>query len=379
MKETLNKIPTPAYVLEEKLLERNLELIKSVREEAGVEIILAFKGFAMWGAFDLVRPYINAVTASSVNECQLAFEEMKCMSHTYCVAYDADEFDSILKYSSHITFNSLNQYNAFAERVKNYERPISIGLRVNHGFSEVETALYNPCAPGSRLGIPAAQLDTLPEGIEGLHFHSLCESNSFDLEKALKVFEEQFSAYFPQLKWVNFGGGHLMTHQDYDVQHLIQVLKEFRKRHPNLKVILEPGSAFAWETGSLYAKVLDIVENHGVRTAILNVSFAAHMPDCLEMPYQPTIRNAYKKDGYAHKYRIGGNSCLAGDYMDYWTFEQPLKIGDTIIFEDMIHYTMVKTTFFNGVKHPSIGILDKEGNFRLIKDFTYQDFRNRLS
>jgi carboxynorspermidine decarboxylase len=251
---------------------------------------------------------------------------------------------------------------------------------VNPEYSEVETELYNPCAPGSRLGIIAANLpDVLPSEIEGLHFHTLCESKSFDLEKTLQAFEEKFGRYLPHIKWVNMGGGHLMTHKDYDVDHLVKLLTEFRKRH-NVEIILEPGSAFAWETGYLVATVVDVVESKGIKTALLDVSFAAHMPDCLEMPYKPRIRDAYHEPVQDKPtYRMGGNSCLSGDYVGYWSFDQKLEIGNRIVFEDMIHYTMVKTNFFNGVGHPSIGIWNEKEGFRLVREFGYSDYKEKLS
>jgi carboxynorspermidine decarboxylase len=375
-----SKIPNPCYVIEERLLRRNLELIRNVGQEAGVEIILAFKGFSLWKVFPIVREYISGATASGANEARLAAEEMKSLAHTYSPAYTDSDFQTVLECSSHITFNSLTQLAHFSERIKTYSKHISVGLRVNPEFSEVKTELYNPCAPGARLGITTDQLgDTLPGEVEGFHFHTLCESSSFDLEKTLNAFEARFGRFLGQLKWVNFGGGHLMTREDYDTGHLIQVLKAFKVRWPNLSLILEPGSAFAWETGFLLASVVDIVENKGIKTAILNVSFTAHMPDCLEMPYQPKIRGAYQ-DAVEGKfaYRMGGNSCLAGDYMGYWSFDQPLKQGDPILFEDMIHYTIVKSTMFNGVTHPSIGIWNEKPGFMLLREFGYDDYKARM-
>lgn len=375
-----SRIPSPCYVLDESLLHKNLALIKSVSEASGVEIILAFKGFAMWSAFPVVRQYITGAAASGLHEAQLAFEEMKTRAHTFSPAFKEEEFDEILTYSSHITFNSLNQLNRFLPLVQKSGKPVSVGLRVNHEFSEVETSLYNPCAPGSRLGVLASQLQgQLPEGVEGLHFHSLCESYPTDLEKTLAAFEEKFGHLIDNVKWVNFGGGHLMTRKGYDIEHLIRVLKGFKQRH-KVHVILEPGSAFAWETGVLVSTVQDIAENKGIKTAILDVSFTAHMPDCLEMPYKPRIEGAYF-DPVAGKptYRMGGNSCLAGDYVGDWSFDHELKPGDRIVFEDMIHYTMVKTTTFNGVQHPSIGIWNDGSGFKLIRKFGYEDYKNRLS
>ncbi len=374
-----SKIPSPCYVLDENILRKNLELIKSVKDKANVEIILAFKSFAMWGAFPIIREYIPTATASSVNEAQLAYEEMGSKAHTYAPAYTDSDFDTIMSYSSHITFNSLNQYHRFKDKVLRQPDKISMGLRINPEFSSVETDLYNPCSPGTRLGIAIEDMpDLLPEHIEGLHFHTLCESKSFDLENTLKAVENKFGKYLNQIKWLNMGGGHLMTHKDYDIEHLITTLKAFKEKW-NIHLILEPGSAFNWGTGVLVSSVVDVVENKGIKTAILDVSFAAHMPDCLEMPYQPGIVNA-KPEATSGKptYRMGGNSCLAGDFVGYYSFDRELSVGDLIIFEDMIHYTMVKTTMFNGVNHPSIGIWTKDNMFKLLRKFNYQDYKNRL-
>lgn len=375
-----SQIPSPCFVLDEHLLEKNLKLIASVKERAGVDIILAFKGFAMWSAFPLVKKYIHSTTASSLNEARLAFEVFGTPAHTYAPAYTEQDFPGILACSSHITFNSLTQFERFLPEINNSGKKVSLGLRVNPEFSEVETELYNPCAPGSRLGMIAEQLpEQLPAEIEGLHFHTLCESKSYDLEKTLKAFEEKFGKYFSQISWVNMGGGHLMTHKDYKVDHLVQLLVDFRER-TGLEVILEPGSAFAWETGYLVSTVVDLVENKGIRTAMLDVSFAAHMPDCLEMPYKPRIMNSYYEPVVGKPtYRMGGNSCLSGDYVGFWSFDEELKTGDRIIFEDMIHYTMVKTTFFNGVQHPSIGSWNDQSGFKLIREFGFEDYKNKLS
>lgn len=375
----MSQLPSPCYVLDEALLRRNLQLIKSVKDRAGVDIILAFKAFALWEAFPIVREYIPTSTASSIHEARLAYEELGCLAHTYSPAYTDATFDDILRYSSHITFNSLSQFNHFAECVAAHDRHISCGLRINPEFSDVETDLYNPCAPGSRLGVVVDQLPaTLPAGIEGLHFHTLCESTSYDLERTLAVVEERFAPWLSQVKWLNMGGGHLMTRKGYDVEHLINLLSDFRARHPHLKVIMEPGSAFAWQTGTLETTIVDIVENHGIRTAILDASFACHMPDCLEMPYKPAIRGAKEGGEAPYTYRMGGNSCLSGDFVGDWSFDAPLAIGDRIIFEDMIHYTIVKTTMFNGVPHPAIAVRKADGTTQLWKEFTYDDYRNRM-
>ncbi len=375
------EIPSPCFVLEENLLRKNLELIKSVAERSGVEIILAFKGFAMWSAFPIVREYVTGATASSLHEAKLCAEEMKSPAHTYAPVYEPETFPEIIQLSSHITFNSLSQYERYYPMIRQSGKKVSVALRINPEFSEVETELYNPCAPGSRLGVIAEQLGgKLPEGIDGLHFHTLCESYSTDLEKTLAAVEEKFGTYLKQVKWLNMGGGHLMTRKGYDTEHLISLLKGLKARYPNLHIIMEPGSAFAWETGFLKATVLDLVENKGIKTAMLNVSFAAHMPDCLEMPYQPRIRNSeFGPVSGKPTYRMGGNTCLSGDYYGYWSFDEELQIGDNLILEDMIHYTMVKTTFFNGVQHPSIGMIKSNGEFRLIRQFGYDDYKNKLS
>lgn len=369
-------IPSPCFVLDERRLIQNLKVIDRVQQEAGVEIILAFKGFAMWSAFSTVRKYVNGATASSLNEVKLCNEKMGVKSHTYCVAYEDEEFDEIVSHSSHVTFNSMGQYEMFKARVP---KKVSIGLRVNPEWSDVDTDLYNPSSPISRLGVTADNLEDLPDRIEGLHFHVLCESSSHALEKVLQSFENKFGHLLSQVKWVNMGGGHLMTREGYDLDHLTRLLREFKAKH-GVNIILEPGSAFAWQTGDLHTTVLDVVENGGKKTAIFDGSFTCHMPDCLEMPYRPELKvgSSEKVEGW-NAYRLGGVSCLAGDFLeDYW-FEESLKIGDPIIFKDMIHYTMVKTTTFNGVKHPSIGIIREHGEFELVKRFGYEDFKNRLS
>ena len=374
-----NLIPSPCYVIDEERFRKNLSLIKDVSEKSGAEIILAFKGFAMWGVFPVFREYFNGASASSVHEARLCYEEIGAPAHTYSPVYKEPDFEQILKYSSHVTFNSLAQYRKYSKIVSGFAGKISAGLRINPEFSEIAQGIYNPCSPGSRLGITAGELGSnLPEGIEGLHFHVLFESDSYALEKVLKVVELKFGRFFPQLKWINMGGGHLMTREGYDTDHLIKILKRFREES-GLHVILEPGSAFAWETGELVATVEDIVENQGITTALIDVSFTAHMPDCLEMPYKPKILGATDPVPGKPTYRMGGNSCLSGDFMGDWSFDSELKPGDRIIFLDMIHYTMVKTTTFNGVQHPSIGIWTKEGKFKLLKKFGYEDYKNRLS
>jgi len=374
-----SKIPSPCYVIDEERFRKNLSLIRHVSDESGAEIILAFKGFATWGVFPILKEYVSGAAASSVDEARLCFDEIGSPAHTYSPVYKDVNFQSILKYSSHVTFNSIAQFIKYSSELNNYSKKISAGIRINPEFSEVSHGIYNPCSPGSRLGIIAEDLgDRLPEGIEGLHFHVLFESDSYALEKVLDVVYEKFGKYFPQLKWINMGGGHLMTRKDYNTEHLIKILKKFREKS-GLHLILEPGSAFAWETGELVSTVEDIVVNQGIKTAILDVSFTAHMPDCLEMPYKPKIIGGTDPVEDKPTYRIGGNSCLSGDVMGDWSFDNELKPGDRLVFLDMIHYTMVKTTTFNGVHHPSIGIWTLDKKFKLLREFGYDDYKNRLS
>ena len=376
----LSKIPSPCYVMEERLLRQNLQLIKSVKDRAEVNIILAFKAFAMWKAFPIVHEYIPYSTASSLAEAQLAFEEMGSPAHTYAPSYTDYDFPTFLQYSSHITFNSLTQFHRFYPQVVASGKDIKCGIRINPEFSVVETDLYNPSMPGSRLGVTAKNMgDSLPEGVSGLHLHNLCENNSFDLEKTLEAVEQKFGHFLPKIEWLNLGGGHLMTHAEYDCDELIAILRDFHARYPHLRLILEPGSAFTWRTGYLVSTVEDIVENGGVRTAMLDVSFACHMPDCLEMPYKPAIVGAHEPAEGEPRWRMGGTSCLAGDFYGDWAFDHELKVGERIVFEDMIHYTMVKTTMFNGVQHPSIVIVRRDGRTEVIREFGYEDYKNRMS
>ena len=377
---------TPYYLLKESLLRRNLALIKDVSDRSGAEIILAFKAFALWKTVPIFREYIQHTTASSADEARLAMEEFGSPAHTYSPAYTEYDFPTILRCSSHITFNSLSQYRRFRTRGES----VSFGLRVNPEYSEIETELYNPCAPGSRFGVLAEDLpspEEFPCDIEGFHIHCHCESSAETFARTLVHIIDKFSPWFSRLKWINFGGGHLMTRKDYNVELLIQTLRDFHARWPHLHMILEPGSAFAWQTGPLVASVVDIVENHGIRTAILDVSFTCHMPDCLEMPYHPVVRGAQLIDEStptpgtslsSFPYRLGGNSCLSGDFMGTWLFPHPLAVGDEIIFEDMIHYTTVKTTTFNGVHHPSIVLERLDGTREILREYTYEDYKNRM-
>lgn len=380
---TFDNINRPVYILEEERLRKNLSLISHVASVANVEIILAFKAYALWKTFPIFREYIHATTASSLSEARLGFEEFGAPTHTFSPAYTDYEIDEIARCSSHLTFNSLNQYERYRERARLYNSHLSYGIRVNPEYSEVETLLYNPCAPGTRFGVSASKLpEQLPNDIDGFHVHCHCESGSDVFKRTLQHIEDKFSRWFPQLKWINFGGGHLMTRADYDVDRLIAVLQKFHERYPNLKVILEPGSAFGWQTGPLVSQVVDVVEDKGIQTAILNVSFTAHMPDCLEMPYHPIVRGAmlFETDNpiTPNTYRLGGNSCLSGDWMGYWQFDHPLQIGEKVIFEDMLHYTTVKTNTFNGISHPSIAILHTDNELEYLREYTYEDYKSRM-
>lgn len=373
---------TPYYMIEEQKLRSNLALISDVARRTDSEWILAFKAFALWKTFPIFREYITSTTASSLSEARLAFEEFGSKAHTFSPAYKDDEVDEIIRYSSHLTFNSLSQY----ERYHELAAKCSLGLRINPEYSEVGTLLYNPCAPGTRFGVSADKLpDQLPEDISGLHCHCHCESGSDVFERTLQHIEQKFSYWFSQIEWINFGGGHLVTRADYDIERLVRVMQGFHERYPHLKVIFEPGSAFAWQTGPLVSSVVDIVEDKGIRTAILDVSFTCHMPDCLEMPYYPDVRGAEHIESQQSIaniqepiYRLGGNSCLAGDFMGYWRFPKELQVGDEVIFEDMIHYTTVKTNTFNGITHPSLCMLHADGQLELLRRFTYEDYRNRM-
>ena len=373
-----DQIPTPFYIVYEDKLRRNLSLINRVEREAGVNIIMAFKANALWRTFPIVREYNRDFTASSLNELRLGNDELGGEAHVYCPVYTEATIDEFLSRATHLTFNSLGQWERYGQRT--LAAGVSPGLRVNPQCSVIDTEIYNPALPGSRFGVTAEQLGgELPAGIEGLHFHALCESSSYDLEKVLAAFEQQFGRYFDRLKWVNFGGGHLMTREGYDVGHLISLLKDFRSRYPWLQVVLEPGSAFTWRTGDLITEVLDVVENQGVRTAIIDASFACHMPDCLEMPYKPAITESVEEAEGLPRYRLGGNSCLSGDYVGDWCFKEPLKAGDRLTLEDMNHYTTVKTTMFNGIQHPAMVLCDSSGNCSYLRRFDYEDYKNRMS
>ena len=379
----LNTIPSPCFVVDEDLLLQNMQKIKNVQNESGGSIICALKGFATYSTFRIINPFLTGTTASSLNEAILGSEEMKGDVHVYSPAFIPDEFTQILNYASHITFNSFNEFHRYKEEVAQHSRKISCGIRINPEYSEVEKDIYNPCVPGSRLGVTAKDFENQDlSGIEGFHFHTHCENNSDTLERTVQKVEEKFGKYLHDLKWLNFGGGHHITSPDYDVDKLIHIIKHFKSTY-DLKVILEPGTAIGLNTGYLVCTVLDIV-NNPYPIAILDTSASAHMPDCLEVPYQPDIHGATKlplgEGDTSNPYfmRLAGSTCLAGDIIGDYLFDQPPGVGDKLIIMDMIHYTMVKTTMFNGIKHPSIGIWRSDKSFDLVKEFGYQDYKSRL-
>ncbi len=369
-------VPSPCFVLEETRLRHNLEILDYVQKKSGAKIICALKGFSMWSTFPIVAEYLPGATASSLNEALLAKNEMKKEVHVFAPLYEDQEMDQIISIADHISFNSFSQWQHFKNKI--IKSKVSPGIRVNPESSTVETDLYNPCGRFSRLGVTQKEFKPeLLEGLEGFHFHALCEQNVDALESVLEAFEKKFGTWIPQMKWVNFGGGHHITRKDYEVEKLIQLIVSFKKRYPGIDVILEPGEAVGWQTGELVATVGDLVYNE-LDIAILNISVSAHMPDCLEMPYRPMVRGSGLAQEKKFTYKLTGNTCLAGDVIGDYSFDEPLKVGDQIIFEDMIHYTMVKTTFFNGVRHPDIGIWTKENQFKLVRHFTYEQFRDKL-
>lgn len=393
------EIKTPYYIVYEEKMERNLRLLKRVEEEADVKIIMAFKANALWKAFPIIKRYFTASTASSLNEMRLSLDYLGNDVHAYCPVYTDTTFPQFLAGCSHITFNSISQYNRFKPQIVQWnashpESKVSVGLRVNPHCSVIETDIYNPCVPGSRFGESASALkEGLPDGIEGLHFHALCESDSHDLAKVLDALKEQYGHLLPHIKWLNMGGGHLMTRKGYDIDFLISLIKVLHEEFPGMKIIMEPGSAFTWQTGDLITEVLDVVEDAGIKTAIVDASFACHMPDCLEMPYKPLIAEAlpekdnedlrvkdiHSGDTQRYTYRLGGNSCLSGDFVGDWDFDHPLKPGERLTLCDMNHYTTVKTNMFNGIQHPSIWLQPISGDPILYREFTYEDYRDRMS
>lgn len=374
IESVIEQIQTPSYVCEEALLEENLKRLYYAQQESGAKILLALKGFALQDTFYLIKRYLYGCTASGLHEAKLAREMFDKEVHTYSPAFKESELDEIIKISDHIVFNSFAQWQKFKSKV--FGR-ISCGIRVNPEISLAPVALYDPCAKYSRLGVTKKAFEEkLLEGLEGLHFHALCEQNVDALEKVLGGFEKAFGKYISQMKWVNFGGGHHITREDYDIERLICVIKDFKKRYNDITIYLEPGEAVGWQSGALVASVLDIVEND-MQIAILDTSAEAHMPDTLAMPYRAQIRGGGKANEKAHTYRLAGNTCLAGDIIGDYSFDNPLKIGDKLIFEDMMHYTIVKNTTFNGIKLPDLALLTKDGDYKVLKHFGYEEYRRR--
>ncbi len=378
MKIDFSQCPTPCYIVDERLLEKNLKILHSVQKRTGCNILLALKGFSMFYVFTLVGQYLKGITASSLFEARLGYEEMGKEVHIYSPAYVEEEFDEILKYCDHIVFNSFAQWNFYKERVFNSGKQIECGIRINPEYSEIETPIYNPCYQNSRLGVTLNNFkpDEL-EGIQGLHFHTMCEQNSDTLERTVKVVDEKFGKYISRMKWINMGGGHHITRDDYDIETLVKSILFFKNKY-GVDIYLEPGEAIALNTGYLVSKVLDIV-NNGMEVAILDTSAACHMPDVLEMPYRPNIIGAGMPNEYEFTYRLGSPTCLAGDIIGDYTFKQPLKSGDKLVFCDMAHYTMVKNNTFNGVNLPSIAAFNENEGIKIIKSFGYEDYKSRLS
>lgn len=376
-KQRLNQIETPVYVVDRRLLKKNLECLKSVQDATGCKILLALKGFSMHAFFPMIGEYLAGITSSSLFEARLGYEKMGKEVHIYTPAYREEEFDELMNYCGHMVFNSPAQYKKFKHRIQESEKPIECGLRINPEYSELKTAIYDPCSPNSRLGTTLSQIKAEDlEGLSGLHFHTMCEQNSDTLLRTIRVVEEKFGPYLHQMKWINFGGGHHITRQDYDLTTLIQVIRHVQETY-QVEVYLEPGEAIALNTGYLVASVLDLTKN-GMELAIVDTSAACHMPDVLEMPYRPGVIDSREPGLLPHTYRIGGMTCLAGDVIGDYSFEKPLQIGDRLIFTDMAHYTMVKNNMFNGVNLPSIAIMDEKG-IEVIRKFRYEDYRDRLS
>ena len=374
----ISSLPTPSYIVDERLLIKNLEKLKSIIDKTGCRILLAQKGFSMFYFYPLIKKYLNGTTASSLYEARLGFEEMGNETHIFNPSYREDEIDEILSMVDHIVFNSFNQWSKYKNLVKSHERTISCGLRVNPEYSSVETEIYNPTGKFSRFGVTRVNFkeDEL-DGIDGLHFHALCEQNSDALEATLVAFEEKFGQYLHGMKWVNFGGGHHITRDDYDVEKLINCINHIKNKY-NVEVYLEPGEAVALNTGFLVTEVLDTIYNE-MNILLVDTSAACHMPDVIEMPYRPFIINSGLPNEKAYTYKLGGPTCLAGDIIGDYSFDQPIKIGDKLIFTDMAHYSMVKNNTFNGINLPSIAVYTEKDGVEVIKRFQYEDFKNRLS
>jgi len=375
---TMDNLPSPCWLLQEKELINNLDILQTIKERSGAKVLLALKGYALWKSFPLIRGFLNGCCASGLHEAKLAAEEFNKEIHTYSPAFKEEEIEEIAAISHHLVFNSPAQFKRFALQAKQINPALSLGLRVNPEYSEAPKEIYNPCGLHSRLGTTIQNFDrSILEMCEGLHFHALCEQDSDSLENVLKHFETKFGAYIPKMKWINFGGGHHITRKGYDVEKLITLIQDFKKRY-SVEIYLEPGEAVGWETGPLIATILDIVHN-GIDIAILDTSAEAHMPDTVIMPYRAEVRGAGKAKDKKYTYRLAGNTCLAGDIMGDYSFDTPLKIGDRIFFEDQMHYTMVKATTFNGIKLPSIAIERLNGEIEVVREFGYKDFKERLS
>ncbi len=374
----LEQVSTPAYILEEDKLIKNLEILKRVQEESGCKILLAQKCFSMFHVYPLIGQYISGCTASGLYEARLGFEEMKKENHVFSPAYKEEDFDEILSYCDHIIFNSVNQLCKFKEKCQKAGK--SFGLRINPQCStQGDHAIYDPCAPGSRLGVTADKLTAADlEGVDGLHFHTLCEQNADALETTLQVVEEKFGHYLHQMKWLNMGGGHHITRADYDVEKLISLIRHVKETY-HLEVYLEPGEAVALNAGLLKATVLDKVENGGITTLILDASAACHMPDVLEMPYRPPLKDSGQPGEKTYTYRLSSYTCLAGDIIGDYSFNRELDEGDVLYFEDMAIYSMVKNNTFNGIPLPDLVVKKADGSCELVKRFGYDDFKGRLS
>ncbi|HAE62758.1 MAG TPA: carboxynorspermidine decarboxylase [Eubacteriaceae bacterium] len=374
-----NKVPTPCYVIDESLIIKNLEILKSVQDRTGCKILLALKGFSMHALFPLIGQYLKGITSSSLFEARLGYEEMGKEVHAYAPAYVAEDFDELLGYVDHLVFNSFDQWIKYKDKVQAVEtKRIECGIRINPQYSEISTPIYNPCYTNSRLGVTLDNFKPeLLDGIDGLHFHTMCEQNSDTLERTIKIVDEKFGKYLKHMKWLNFGGGHHITREDYDIEKLISAITYMKDKY-DLEIYLEPGEAIALNTGYLVSSVLDIV-NNGMEIAILDASAACHMPDVLEMPYRPHIIDSKEPGVLQYTYRLGGNTCLAGDIIGDYSFDKPIKPGDKLVFCDMAHYTMVKNNMFNGVNLPSIALYNEKEGLKIIRKFVYEDYKNRLS
>lgn len=374
MKYSYKNVPTPTYIVDRRLLEDNLKILNYVQSEAECKILGALKGFSMYHFFPLMGEYLTGITSSSLHEARLGYEEMGKEVHIYSPAFIESEFSELLEICDHFVFNSFDQLSKYKDQVKAAGK--ECGIRINPEYSEITTDIYNPCFTYSRLGVTLQNFDeSLLFGVDGIHFHTLCEQNSDTLERTIEVIEDKFGKYIYRMKWINFGGGHHITRDDYDIDKLVAIIKYIKEKY-NVEVYLEPGEAIALNTGYLAASVIDIV-NNVMNIAILDTSAACHMPDVLEMPYRPEIIGAGKAGEFEYTYRLGGLTCLAGDVIGDYSFKEPLKTGDRLVFTDMSHYTMVKNNTFNGVNLPSIAVADEDG-IEIIKSFGYEDYKSRL-